>query len=84
MIKFTLYEAKEMEIKKTKLFPYVNAKFLAKKYTNCRRKRLKNILHVDGYILMYHKLILLSMKWAKKKTLSRKTMKKCKIEVKTN
>ena len=34
-----------------------------------------NILHADGYNLMYHKFILLSIKWVKKLEESIKTMK---------
>ena len=43
-----------------------------------------NILHADGYNLMYPKSILLSMKWVKQRKESGKTMEKCKIEVKRN
>ena len=43
-----------------------------------------NVLLVEGYNLMYHKFILLSMNWVKKMKKSRKTMKKCKLKFKRN
>ena len=46
-------------------------------------EKYTKILQVQGY-KMYHKLILISMKWVKKLKESRKTMKKCKVEVKRN
>ena len=55
-----------------------------KNHATSKQRKKKNILHVNGYNLMYHKVILLSMKWMKQGKQSGKNMIKCKIEVKRN
>ena len=46
-----------------------------------QNEKTTNILHVEGYSLMYHKLIWLSMKWVKKLK-AQKKHEKCQIDVK--
>ena len=36
-------------------------------FIQIQNEKMNNILHADGYNLMYHKLILLSMKWVKQR-----------------